>query len=110
MLSEAKKAMRVTAAEFDSEIMLNLMAGAMDLEMAGVVLPGTVSFTEAVDGTVTDTSTLVDPLVMRALITYARMRFGNPPDYDRLAEAWELQKVQLMHADAYTDYEDGEGG
>jgi hypothetical protein len=110
MLSEAKKAMRVTAAEFDSEIMLNLMAGAMDLEMAGVVVPGVVSYTEDTNGAVTDTSTLTDPLVMRALITYARMRFGSPPDYDRLAEAYELQKVQLMHADAYTDYEGGECG
>jgi hypothetical protein len=109
MLTEAKKALRVTATQFDSEIASLLEAGAKDLEIAGVVLPGTVSFT--VDGdTVTDTSDLDDPLVMRAIFTYAAMMFGNPPNFDRLKEAYDVQKVQLMHADGYTDYEDGGDG
>jgi len=106
MLNEAKKALRVTATQFDSEIARLLEAGAKDLEIAGVVLPGTVSFT--VDGdTVADTSDLDDPLVMRAIFTYAAMMFGNPPNYDRLKEAYDTQKVQLMHAGGYTDYESG---
>ena len=109
MLKEAKKALRVTAGLYDSEIAALLMAGANDLEIAGVVLPGTVSFSVNENDEVTDESTMTDPLVMRAIFTYARMRFGSPPDYDRLAEAYETQKVQLMHADAYTDYEGGEG-
>jgi hypothetical protein len=109
MLTEAKKALRVTATQFDSEIASLLEAGAKDLEIAGVVLPGTVSFT--VDGdTVTDTSDLDDPLVMRAIFTYAAMMFGNPPNFDRLKESYDVQKVQLMHADGYTDYEDGGDG
>ena len=106
MLNEAKKALRVTATQFDSEIARLLEAGAKDLEIAGVVLPGEVSFT--IDGdTVTDTSTLTDPLAMRAIFTYAAMMFGNPPNYDRLKEAYDTQKVQLMHAGGYTDYESG---
>jgi hypothetical protein len=109
MLTEAKKALRVTATQFDSEIARLLEAGAKDLEIAGVVLPGTVSFT--IDGdTVTDTSDLDDPLVMRAIFTYAAMMFGNPPNFDRLKESYDVQKVQLMHADGYTDYEDGGDG
>jgi len=108
MLAEAKKALRVTVDEFDSEIMSLLMAGARDLEIAGVVLPGEVSCTES-DGVITDTSTLTDPLAMRAILTYAAMRFGNPPNYDRLKEAYDTQKVQLMHAADYTNYEGGEG-
>ena len=110
MLNEAKKALRVTAAAYDSEIASLLMAGARDLEIAGVRLPGRVAFTVATGGTVTDTSTLKDPLVQRAIFTYAAMRFGNPPNYDRLAEAYETQKVQLMHADGYTRYGAGDGG
>ena len=112
MLKEAKKAMRVTATYFDSEIAALLMAGANDLEIAGVELPGTVSFTIGTDDAVTDVSTLTDALVQRAIITYALMRFGNPPNYDKLADAYETQKVQLMHAGAYTDYgdDDAEGG
>jgi len=108
MLKEAKKALRVTATAFDSEIASLLMAGANDLTIAGVVLPGTVTFSVEGD-TVTDLSTLTDDLAMRAILTYAAMRFGNPPNYDKLREAYETQKVQLMHAGAYTDYGDGDG-
>ena len=110
MLKEAKKALRVTVNNFDSEIAQLLMSGAKDLQIAGVVLPGLVRFTIGTNDAVTDTSTLKDPLVMRAIITYAAMRFGNPPNYDKLADAYDIQKVQLMHADAYTHYEGGDCG
>ena len=104
MLKEAKKALRVTNAYYDSEIASLLMAGANDLVIAGVQLPGEVTFTVTSGDTVTDTSTLKDPLAMRAVITYAQMRFGNPPNYQQLADSYDLQKVQLMHATGYTDY------
>ena len=104
MLKEAKKALRVTVDNFDDEIMQICEAGLMDLKIAGVATTATVSYTVSTGGAVTDTSTLADQLIMRAVITYARMRFGSPPDYDRLAAAYETQKVQLMHAAAYTDY------
>lgn len=110
MLKEAKKALRVTNAYYDSEIASLLMAGANDLEIAGVVLPGTVTFTVASNDTVTDLSTLTDELAMRAVITYAQMRFGNPPNYQQLADSYDLQKVQLMHAAAYTNYGEEEDG
>ena len=108
MLNEAKKAMRVTVDYYDSEIASLLMAGASDLEIAGVKLPGEVTFSVS-GNTVTDNSTLTDPLAMRAVITYAAMRFGNPPNYDKLAEAYEIQKTQLMHATGYTDYGEDDG-
>lgn len=104
MLKEAKKALRVTTTYYDSEIASLLMAGANDLTIAGIVLPGTVTFTISTGDTVTDLSTLEDPLAMRAVITYAQMRFGNPPNYQQLADSYDLQKVQLMHATGYTDY------
>ena len=116
MLKEAKKALRITVDHFDSEIASLLMAGANDLAIAGVQLPGTVTFTVGTNDAVTDESTLTDPLAMRAVITYAAMRFGNPPNYDKLLDAYDTQKVQLMHATGYTDYgeepeeaEDGDG-
>ena len=113
MLKEAKKALRVTVSYYDSEIAHLLMSGANDLKIAGVELPGTVEFTIGTNDAVTDTSTLTDPLAMRAIITYAAMRFGNPPNHDKLADAYDTQKVQLMHATGYTSYgeddEDGEG-
>ena len=106
MLKEAKKALRVTSTYYDSEIASLLMAGANDLAIAGVQLPGEVTFTVSSSDVVTDTSTLTDELAMRAVITYAQMRFGNPPNYQQLADAYDLQKVQLMHATGYTDYGD----
>ena len=108
MLKEAKKAMRVTASQFDSDIMDLLIAGARDLEIAGVVIPGKISYTVGTDDAVTDTSTLKDKLVQRAVITYARLHFGSPPDYDRLDTSYETQKTQLMHAGGYTNYGGGD--
>ena len=67
---------------------------------------------------ISDDSTLEDCLVIRAILTYVRMHFGSPADYDRLAESYGIQKAQLMHATGYTDYgeeteeapeEDGDG-
>lgn len=109
MLKEAKKALRVTASLYDSEIAALLKAGAMDLEIAGVILPGTVAFSESEDGAVTDESTLDDELCARAIYTYAAAHFGNPPNYDRLLAAYESQKAQLMHATGYTDYGEDDG-
>ena len=108
MLKEAKKALRVTHPIYDTEIANLLMAGANDLELAGVILPGTVTFTLGTDDAVADTSTLTDPLCQRAIITYAAARFGNPPNYDKLREAYDTQKGQLMHATGYTDWLNGE--
>ena len=110
MLKEAKKALRVTITNYDSEIMGLCKAGLMDLQIAGVEASGTVSYTVGTNDAVTDTSTLTDPLMQRAIITYAAMRFGNPPNYEQLRDAYETQKVQLMHAAAYTDYGNGGDG
>ena len=110
MLAEAKRALRVTVDDFDAEIASLLMAGASDLEIAGVQLPGEVTFAIGATGQVTDNNTLTDPLSMRAIFTYAAARFGNPPNYDKLKDAYDEQKIQLMHATGYTDYGETEGG
>ena len=104
MLKEAKKALRVTSPLYDTEIAALLMAGASDLELAGVILPGVVTFTIGTSDAVTDNSTLTDPLAMRAVITYAAARFGNPPNYKDLKASYDEQKAQLAHNSRYTDY------
>lgn len=105
MLKEAKKAMRVTHAMYDTEIAGLLEAGAADLEVAGVILPGTVSFSYGMSDAVTDNSTLKDRLCQRAIITYATARFGTPQNYQQIKDAYDEMKAQLMHAKDYTDYE-----
>ena len=125
MLSECRKALRITTEAYDGELCSLMDAGARDLAIAGVQLPGTVSFTlvSTTTGTgndqVTETyyrddSTLTDALAMRAIFTYVRMHFGIPDDWERVRESYNIQKTQLMHATGYTDYgeepaEDGEG-
>lgn len=106
MLSEAKLALRVTATAYDAEIVSLLKAAVLDLKAAGVVIDGSVSISIDSEGNVTDESTITDDLILRALFTYCRLHFGSPADYDKLAASYELQKVQLMHADDYTEYEE----
>lgn len=103
MLTECRLAMQITDAEYDPELCMLMDAGAKDLEIAGIVLPGTVSFAATEQG-MQDNSTLTDALVMRAIFTYVRMHFESPADYERLAASYDTQKVQLMHATGYTAY------
>ena len=111
MLKECKKALAIVADVYDAELCSLMEAAAKDLEIAGVILPGTVSFAET-DGGMTDTSSMTDALCKRAIFTYVRANFRSPDDYDRLQASYELQKSQLMHATGYTNYggdDDGEG-
>lgn len=89
MLSAAKLALRITTDAFDSEILDLLEAASLDMGIAGVLLP-----------------TEVDALVQRACITYVRMHFGQPDDYDRLKRSYDEQKAQLATATGYTDWGD----
>lgn len=87
MLEKAKLALRITTTAFDSEILDLIEAGVKDLGIAGV--------TEVVDAA-------SDPLVTRAVITYVRLHFGAPDDYDRLKASYDEQKAQLSMATGYT--------
>ena len=112
MLKETKLALRITAPAYDAEIASLIEAGARDLQLAGIELNGTVSFSVDEMGgywSVTDLSTLSDPLAIRAIITYVRLHFGRPDDYERLAKSYDLQKAQLQTATGYGFPEDGEG-
>ena len=111
MLKECKLALAITATAYDGELCSLMDAGARDLEIAGITLPGTVDFQMTNQGIV-DASTRTDALVMRAIFTYVRMYFRQPDNYNQLLEAYQTQKVQLMHATGYTDYgeeDDGDG-
>ena len=117
MLKEAMLALRVTDMEYAPEICGYLKSAETDLKMAGIVIQGTCAFdiTEAADAldpnattvTVTDNSTITDDAVKTAMITYCRMHFGSPADYDRLAASYDLQRRQLANASGYTDFLDG---
>lgn len=87
MLSKVKLALRITDEAFDSELNDLIDAAKQDLGIAGVVVPETL-----------------DAIVTRAIITYCKMSFGLPEDYDQLKRSYDEQKAQLSNATNYTNW------
>lgn len=86
-IDTCKMALRITTNAYDTEIQSYIDAGKLDLGIAGVIVPQTE-----------------DNLINKALLTYVRMSFGSPSNYDRLKSAYDEQKAQLMNATGYTDW------
>lgn len=87
MLERVKLALRITSETFDAELTGLITSAQLDLGVAGVVLPSTL-----------------DELCTTAVITYCKMNFGNPENYDRLKKAYDEQKAQLGMASGYTNW------
>ena len=103
VLKKTKDAMRIKTTAYDGELAGLIDAGAHDLTTAGVTFNGTVSI-EVTQSGATDNSTLTDNLIIRAIITYVRMHFGSPDDFERLRVAYRDQKAMLMNCSSYTDF------
>lgn len=93
MLAKVKLALRIVTNAFDSELNDLIAAAQLDLGVAGVVLPSTI-----------------DALVSQAVITYVKMHFGQPDDYDRLKVSYDEQKAQLVTCTGYTNWLGAENG
>lgn len=87
MLNKVKMALRIVTNSFDSELTDLIEAAKQDLGIAGVIVP-----------------TELDAIVTRAIITYCKMLFGLPEDYDKLKASYDEQKAQLSNATGYTDW------
>lgn len=85
MLDKVKMALRITTTAYDTELTDLIEAAKLDLGVAGVLLPSDL-----------------DELVTRAIITYCKMSFGIPEDYDRLKASYDEQKAQLSTNSGYT--------
>ena len=83
ILEAVKLALRVSTDVFDNEINDLIEAAKSDLGIVGV---------ENAES---------DPLVKRAVITYCRMYFGQPDDFDRMKAAHDEQKAQMITATGY---------
>lgn len=90
MLETVKKALRIVTNAFDDELNNLINAGLIDLGFGGAMEE--VLTTDA------------DPVVTQAVITYCKMNFGLPEDYDRLKRSYDEQKAQLGMATGYTDW------
>ena len=89
MLEKVKLALRITTTAYDSELTDLINSAKLDLGIAGVVLP-----------------TELDAVCSTAVITYCRLHFGEPDDYDRLKASYDEQKAQLSMATGYTTWTD----
>ncbi len=87
MLELVKLALRITTDAFDNELNMLIEAAQTDLGIAGVVLPENL-----------------DPICQRAVVTYCKLHFGEPDDYDRLKASYDEQKAQLGMATGYTEW------
>ena len=85
MRDKVKLALRIVTSAYDDEIDSLIDAAFLDLGISGVVVPEDMN-----------------NLVLRAVITYCRVHFGTPDDYDRLKASYDEQKAQLMTATGYT--------
>lgn len=85
LIDNCKMAMRITTSAYDTEIQAYIEAAMLDLGIAGVVIPEEAN-----------------ALINKAIMTYVRMSFGAPANYDRLKDSYDEQKAQLMNATGYT--------
>ena len=86
-LDKVKMGLRIKTSAYDEELTDLIAAAQTDLGIAGVVVPSTL-----------------DEIVTKAIITYCKMSFGLPEDYDRLKKSYDEQKAQLGTATGYTDW------
>lgn len=87
MLEKVKLALRIVTDTFDEELEDLIEAAKLDLGVAGVTL-----------------TTEQDALVTKAVITYCKMSFGIPEEYDRLKASYDEQKAQMSNASGYTEW------
>ena len=88
-LAAVKLALRVTTNAFDDEINGLIDAALLDMGLAGIT-----------------NDSLSDALVLRAVVTYCRLNFGQPDDYERLKASYDEQKAQMGMATGYTEWTD----
>lgn len=95
LLEKAKITLRITTNVFDSEISDLIEAAYYDLKTRGVIIE-------------TDEDGLISPLILRAILTYVRLHFGDPENPERLRESYAEQRGQLMTTTGFTDWGDSE--
>lgn len=87
MLAKVRTALRIKTNAYNDELNNLIEAAKLDLKVAGVVVPEEL-----------------DAIVNQAIITYCKMNFGLPDDYDKLKRSYDEQKAQLSTHTGYTDW------
>lgn len=103
LLDAVKMSIPVSTTAYDPIIAQLINAAVSDLAIAGIYVEGVHVVAASDNGqiTVTDTSMITDPALVRAICAYVRANFGSPQDYDRLKAAYDENKAQLQTATGY---------
>lgn len=96
-LKKVKLSLRISTNAFDDEISTLIEAAKQDLLIAGIK-------ESALDDS---GEKKIDSIIERAIITYVRINFGEPSDYDRLKNSYDEQKSQLGMNSKYTLFKGG---
>lgn len=103
ILQKVKLALRITTTAFDDELTDLMNACLLDLGIAGVDVP----YSSSVDTHGEPISVLDNDLVIRAIITYCKVHFGDArgvEELDRLKASYDEQKAQMSMATGYTSW------
>lgn len=87
LVAKAKMALRIKTTAFDTEIDRLIDAAFQDMNIAGVIIPDSMT-----------------AIVETAAITYVAVHFGEPDEYDRLKRSYDEQKAQLSTCSGYTEF------
>lgn len=87
MLDLVKIALRITSTAYDTELTELIKAAQQDLGITDIAV---------ID--------INDALTARAIITYCKMHFGDPENYDRFKASYDEQKAQMSMSSQYTNW------
>lgn len=98
-----KGSLPVSGDAYNGEIITQIKAAVLDLTRTTEIrIEGVVSImVDDQTHQVTDNSTIEDELVITAISTWCNMRIGNPPNYDKLHEAYNEIKGSLKLSSHY---------
>ena len=91
MLEKVNLALSITADTFDDELNDLISAALLDLGIAGLI---------DIDQT--------DALIILAVVTFCKMHFKTPENFDRLAATYHSLKSTLGVVSDYSSFTDGE--
>lgn len=96
---KVKLALRLSGTAFDDEVNDNIDAAIADLRLVGIVVTETQE-----EGSPTEVS---DPLLVRAIVLYAKAEFGYLNDAERFRKAYDYLKCSLSLSEDYTTEPEG---
>ncbi|MCI6401062.1 MAG: DNA-packaging protein [Candidatus Fimivicinus sp.] len=93
MLNQVKAALRIKTASFDDEVQGLIDACLADLRIVGIIIPEPPA--EGIFPSVGD------PLILRAVILYAKAHFGFSDNSEKYQKAYDYLKCALSLAGDY---------